>query len=112
MGPVLVVVPFVGREDPAEVGEVPYQGPIEEPSTATADPPPHDRVHAERPNAASQDPHPGSGEDRVEALVEDPSRSCRTNLIFAPPSSRSITRFRACWTIQSPPGWMAAPRIR
>jgi hypothetical protein len=46
MRPVFVVVTLAGRQDPAEVGQVPDKGPVEKLTAASADPSLHDRVHA------------------------------------------------------------------
>jgi hypothetical protein len=45
MRPVVVVVTLEGRQDPAQVGQVPDQGAVQQLSAASADPPLHDRVH-------------------------------------------------------------------
>ena len=46
------------------------------------------------------------------ACVKLASRSCRTNFARAPASSRSMSRFRACWTTQDWTGCSVAPRTR
>src|SRR5258708_31420224 len=53
--PVVVVVTLAGRQDPAEVGQVPDEGAVEKLAAASADPPLHDRVHAGHPDAAAHD---------------------------------------------------------
>jgi hypothetical protein len=42
--PVVVVVTLAGRQDPAKMGQVPDEGPVEKLAAASADPPLHDRV--------------------------------------------------------------------
>ena len=64
---VVVVVTLAGRQDPAEVGQVPDKGAVEKLAAASADPPLHDRVHPGHPDAAAHDPQAGRGEYRVEA---------------------------------------------
>jgi hypothetical protein len=41
---VVVVVTLAGRQDPAKMGQVPDEGPVEKLAAASADPPLHDRV--------------------------------------------------------------------
>jgi hypothetical protein len=60
------MVGFVLAQDPAQVGLVPDEGPVQEFAPASADPAFGYRVHPGRPDVAEHGPDPGIGEDRVE----------------------------------------------
>ena len=71
MRPVVVVVTLTGRQDLAEVGQVPDKSPVKKLTAASVDPPLHDRVHAGHPDTAAHDPQAVRSEHRVEAFTED-----------------------------------------
>ena len=69
---------------------------------------------AVRSRTARRDLHgidAGAGQDGVERGGELAARSRTRNRDVAARSSRSISRFRACWVVQAPVGWLVAPRM-
>ena len=102
--PLLVVMPHIDVEDAIELGTAEDQQPVEALPSCATDPALDVRVRVWSTDRRPDGLHPVAVEDGVEGAAELRVTVVIKNCGRWPRSSRSISRLRACWTIQAPSG--------